>query len=151
MAKVEGLGGELVVVNNTRRDMHPGDIYRDSHGNHFLAFGNHDTFLAIDGDGNLLDGVDPAEQCVKIGSFQFAVRMERGLSEKDVVRSELPHNAVFRTANGSKLYANLGVMSDGRFAAVDLDHPYEDNYVVGTKADKGCVQVGTYTLEALKK
>lgn len=130
-----------------RRDLHCGDIYKNQTGQRYMALGNSHTFLAISAEGEFIDNIDGDTPAQKIGEFRFVTALDRQES-REMSREELPHDALFRVGkSGAKLYANLGQMTDGRWASVDMGEPFADKYSATEKGEKNCVQVGTYHLE----
>lgn len=132
-----------------RSDLHCGDIYKNEAGQRFMALGNSHTFLAITAEGEFIDNIEGDTPAQKIGEFRWVTSLDRQES-REMTREQLPHDALFRVGkNGAKLYANLGEMTDGRWASVDMGEPYANKYAATEKGEKNCIQVGTYHLEVI--
>lgn len=127
-----------------RDEVANGQIYaRD--GVRYFAHGNGERFLAVTagGDARFVSGIDPQQTVEVVGAWDIITSPNDG-EGRVVTRQEVRFGELYRTESGEKLYANLGRMYDGVYAAINMDHIYDDDFVESKSPDKRVVVVGTF-------
>ena len=138
-----------------RKDVKPGQVFalvkRDGSlsDKHYLAIGNNGKFMSVNlGNGELASTDNGTSRVAVVGKGQLHVTHSH--EHHETTRRALRGNEVFRAkGNGRESsYAALGRLTNGKWASLNLNDPFDRDYAVTDNGDRRVVVLGTYEIKA---
>lgn len=114
------------------------------------AIGRNGKLFSLDLEsGELASTSKGASLVVVVGKFVIQTKDYALADQRRTTREQVATNEVFKVKGGSEKYANMGTLTDGRDASLNLADPFNDNYAVNNGRDnKNVIVLGTYEVKA---
>lgn len=155
MPKVNVTRTKTATKTIARRDVKTGQVFQlvrkdGSFGDKlYAALGHNGKWFSVNlGNGELSSTDNGASKVAVVGKISISTKLFHTDERRETTRAGVKTHELFRSKTGSKTYAHMGTLSDGRFASVNMEDPYNDNYAVSDNGRNPVVVVGTYEIHA---